>query len=401
MIPFSLRKAFGMPGIDDQDAMYAYYFYRLVQRTGQITATWNTVREGLSGGELSRLGFQLDLLTPHQVERRSFDFPLLSNDRPALNMVSSPAIAKRLLDFNRQEKPLSPSAIVSFLHCRLKFYFSYVLKLKEEDEVKEEIDRMVFGNIFHKTMETLYLPFVGKVMMPSDFTTLINDSGKIEKAVMEAFTGEFFKSYKGREADLPLEGKSLLIKSTVKGYIRNLLKYDREQAPLTMVSLEEPFEAAIRVEIDDEVRQIRIGGRSDRLDEQEGTLRIVDYKTGTLKPENLRFSAWEQLFDPPGKELKKEAIQSLIYTWIVHKQTSGARPVKAAVYPVLSLKKEKSDFSVTMAKTPVVMPEAAETLEHYLKEILREIYSAETTFTQTPFEERCNYCPFSAICRKG
>ncbi|HNX80513.1 MAG TPA: PD-(D/E)XK nuclease family protein, partial [Prolixibacteraceae bacterium] len=178
MIPYSMRKAFGLPGIDDQDAMYSYYFYRLIQRTEEVTATWNSVREALSGGELSRLGFQLELHSPHQVVKRNFDYPLMKNNWTPLTAVSSETTARRLLDYNHKEKPLSPSAIVAFLHCRMKFYLSYVVGLREEEEVKEDIDRMVFGNIFHKAMETLYLPFTGKIMQEADFSVLLNDKGR-------------------------------------------------------------------------------------------------------------------------------------------------------------------------------------------------------------------------------
>lgn len=401
MIPYSMRKAFGLPGIDDQDAMYSYYFYRLIQRTEEVTATWNSVREALSGGELSRLGFQLELHSPHQVVKRNFDYPLMKNNWTPLTAVSSETTARRLLDYNLKEKPLSPSAIVAFLHCRMKFYLSYVVGLREEEEVKEDIDRMVFGNIFHKAMETLYLPFTGKIMQEADFSVLLNDKGRIEKAVMEAFTSEFYKSFKGKETDIPLEGKALLIKSTVMAYIRNVLEYDQEQAPITLVSLEKPCNAELQVDIDGHIRQLRIGGRSDRLDEKEGILRIVDYKTGTLKSGNMRFPTFEQLFDTSRKELKKEAIQSLIYAWIVHRQENGSIPVKAAVYPVLSVKKGMGNSDVMMDKSTVVMPESSGMVESFLQEILRDIYSQKTEFFQTPFSDRCSYCPFSGICRRG
>lgn len=92
LIPFNLRKGFGLPGIDDQEAMYAYYFYRLIQRSRRITATWNTVREGVTGGELSRYGFQLMLHSPHQVRQRRFDYAFLAirqGRSPLLQIVQS------------------------------------------------------------------------------------------------------------------------------------------------------------------------------------------------------------------------------------------------------------------------------------------------------------------------
>ena len=142
MIPFNIRKGFGLPGIDDQDAMYAYYFYRLIQRAKNITATWNTVREATTGGELSRFGFQLLLNSPHKVNKTNFDYPFLKNTPLPFSIHSTPAIATRLLEINQAEKALSPSAICSFLQCRLQFYFRYVMGLREDEEVKESLEAM-------------------------------------------------------------------------------------------------------------------------------------------------------------------------------------------------------------------------------------------------------------------
>ena len=53
-IPYNLRKAFGMTTIDHKNAVYAYYFYRLMQRAEKVALAYNTSSEGLNKGEMSR-----------------------------------------------------------------------------------------------------------------------------------------------------------------------------------------------------------------------------------------------------------------------------------------------------------------------------------------------------------
>jgi CRISPR/Cas system-associated exonuclease Cas4 (RecB family) len=401
MIPYNLRKGFGLPGIDDQDAMYAYYFYRLMQRSTNITATWNTIREATSGGELSRFGFQLILNSPHKVVRSNFDFPFLSNIPLPVSIHSDTSIAGSLLTNNQTENALSPSAINTFLQCKLKFYFRYVTGLKEEYEVTEEISRMVFGNIFHKAMETIYHPFTGKLVSRNDLKEILRNSKTIEKAVLQAFDSEYFKT-PVKDGDLSLmDGKSLLIKSTIESYIRNLLEFDMEETPFTIHSLEKEFETTVEVKMEDSFRKIRIGGKVDRVDETAGIIRVVDYKTGSLQSASLAFRSCEELFDTLKKNVKKESIQSLIYAYILHKERYLGQPVSASVFSILNLKDPGFNMAVRMNSQPVEISVIENEFYRHLQEVLSEIYSPATVFSQTEFPERCQYCPYQAFCRKG
>jgi len=401
MIPYNIRKGFGLPGIDDQDAMYAYYFYRLIQRAENITATWNTVREATSGGELSRFGFQLLLNSPHMVKKTNFDYPFLKNTPRPFSIPSSPAIAGRLLEIYQTEKALSPSAISSFLHCRLQFYFRYVVGLREEEEVKEEIDRMAFGNIFHKAVEMIYHPYEEKMMEKSDFQKIHSDSILIKNVTLRAISSEFFRTDPDKVGQLKLEGKSMLMKSTIETYIRNLLEYDMGKAPFYIHALEKVLETVVETEIDQVNRKIRIGGKADRLDESGGVLRIVDYKTGSLNSSDLLFKSFEELFDVTKLKIKKELIQALIYAYIFHKVTHLEKPVQASVYSILNLKNNSFNSTILMNGQPVDISVLAQEFEQHLHSLLREIFSAATVFSQTEFPERCRICSFRDICRKG
>jgi len=400
LIPFNLRKGFGLPGIDDQDAMYSYYFYRLIQRAKSITATWSTIRELISGGELSRFGFQLMLHSPHPVISQSFDFAFYNNAPGPVSVTSSAAMVDQLLQANHSGKALSPSALNSYLLCSLKFYFRYVAGLKEPDEVSEDIDRQVFGILLHKALENLYDPYTCKTLGKSDFSKLTADKAGIKKAILQAFTTEYFKKPKEEWEKLPIGGKSLLILSTLESYIRNLLETDRESAPLFIHALEKEFETCLEVEADGWVRKIRIGGKVDRVDEINGVIRVIDYKTGSLNAYDLQFKSFEELFDRTKKNLKKEIIQSLVYSCILKRDYYPEKTVQAVVYSVINLKNESFDPAVRMNNQAYEMPDPGSELEKYLKAVLQEIYSRETVFSQTEFTDRCVYCPYQAICRR-
>ncbi len=348
LIPYNLRKGFGLPGIDDQEAMYAYYFYRLLQRAKKVTATWNTVRAGTSGGELSRFGFQLLLHSPHSVVQRTFDYPFFSNPPRPVTVPSSAEISARLLDANKLEKPLSPSAMITYLMCSLRFYYRYVAGLKEPDEVAEEIDRQLFGNIFHKAVENLYHPYVGKSLTARDFEKLAADRQTIRKAILQALATEFFRLPAGEWENLILEGNTLLIFSTVEAYIRNVLKMDSQMETLQLMALEASYETTVMVRVDGSPCAVRIGGKVDRVDSVDGVVRVIDYKTGTLDDSALSFGSVETLFDRSVKKPKKEVIQALTYALILKKGYFPGSSIISVIYAILKLKDENFRFSVRL-----------------------------------------------------
>lgn len=398
LIPYNLRKAFGLPGIDDQDAMYSYHFYRLVQRADRVSATWSSVREGMTGGEMSRYAFQLKHLSPHAVVNRSLDFPLVNMHPLPVNIQSGTEISRHLLERNADGRLLSPSAINTWLTCRLKFYFRYVLGIEEPEEVLEEIDRRSFGNIFHKAVENLYEPFVGQVVDKEVLRHIKKDSKKIDQAIRSAFATEFYKA--DNAAGFELEGKALLIHSTIRTYIHNLLDKDIATAPFVLHSLENSYRTSITVSVDGQEHDIRIGGKIDRLDEVDGSVRVIDYKTGNLSGSDLACNQLEELFDPEARNLKKEIIQALVYSYILKQDYFRDKPVTATVYAILKLNDGTFHPEVRAGKQVMEIGNHIEQWEELLKQVLSDIFSAKSSFSQTPHADRCVYCPYNEICRR-
>ncbi len=396
-IPFNIRKGFGLPGIDEQDAMYSYYFYRLIQRAKNVSATYSVVKEGISTGELSRYGYQLQYDSAHQPKLVNLDFSFSNDPNKPIEIESSQQISDILLNKNTYEYPLSPSAINTYLQCSLRFYFRYAVGLPEPDEVKEEIDAIIFGNIFHDTIEALYKPFVGKVLNESDLDKIKDNRVFIENEIRKQIAHHYFKKKLSSRKPVLLEGKTLLVYENIKTYLNQLLTVDKDIAPFTMVSLEQKYRTTFDIDLNGNRTTIHIGGKIDRVDRVKGITRVLDYKTGDVK--TLKFKEIEDLFERDIKEPKKEILQAMIYSWALSENSDNLE-IQPVIYSLRKLfnknyspdiEWEKHDFSFQELKNDLVIN---------LKELVNEIYSTENKFTQTEHTSKCKYCAYNKICQR-
>ncbi len=396
-IPYNIRKGFGLPGIDEQDAMYSYYFYRLLQRAKNATATYSAVKQGISTGELSRYGYQLQYDSSHRPKMLNLDYSFANTPATPIEIKSSKQIVDKLLSNNSEKHPLSPSAINTYLQCTLRFYFRYLMELKEDEEVKEEIDGMIFGNIFHDTMETLYKPFVGKVMEKSDFEAIQKNKVHLENEIRKQIGKHYFDQEYSNKKPVVLEGKMLLIFDNLKTYIKQLLKVDREIAPLTIESLEQEYKSSFEIDLNGKATTISIGGKIDRVDRVNGITRILDYKTGNVK--SFSFTSIDELFERDSKSPKKEILQALIYTWALT-EVSGNKEIQPAIYSLRKLFEENFSPEIKWNKSNFEYETHKDELLANLKGLVSEIYSTENTFSQTKHLDKCGYCPYKKICQR-
>lgn len=392
-IPFNVRVGFGLPGIDEQDAMYAYYFYRIIQRAKNVTATYSVMKEGINTGELSRYGYQLQYDSVHKPEMLNLDFVFSNDPMQAIIIESSGETVAKLLEKNSEEHPLSPSAINTYLNCSLKFYFHYVANLPEPDEVLEEIDGAVFGTIFHDTMEALYAPFVGKMLNKTDLENISKDKVGISNEITRQIARHYLKMKEPITGPVKLEGKTLLFFENIKTYVGQLLKIDLLHAPFFIVSLEQKYKR----EIDLNGTKVWVGGTIDRLDRKDSVSRVLDYKTGNVK--YLAFKEIGELFNRDEKDPKKEILQALIYSWEIsdEKQVGEIRP---AIYCLRKFFDTSFDPEVKIDKKAFDFREIEEDFDAGLKALVAEIYSSETVFVQTQHSDKCKYCPYKTICRR-
>ncbi len=397
-IPHNIRKGFGLPGIDEQDAMYSYYFYRLLQRAKNVTATYSVVKEGINTGELSRYGFQLLYDSDQPPKLVNLDFSFANDPVPGISIENSDQKVNGLLSRVTKEHPLSPSAVNTYLMCSLRFYFRYYMQLPEPDEVKDEIDSPAFGNIFHETIESLYRPFVGKVIDKTDLIKIQKDKILIENEIRRAIDKHYFKDKRQGKKPVEFEGRTLLFFENIKTFLKQLLKIDERNAPFELESLEESYKAELPVILNGIPQKIWIGGKIDRVDRVGGRLRILDYKTGGV--DSLSFSNLEELFKKDLKKHKKEILQALVYTYILSKNKTSENGFQPVIYSLRKFFDEIYSPEVTWGKKDFSFREIEGDFFGLLKVLVQEIFSAENVFTQTPYVEKCRYCPYNKICQR-
>ena len=315
-IPYNLRKAFGMTTIEHKNAVYAYYFYRLIQRAENITLLYNTSSDGLNRGEESRFMLQLLVEGPHEITREYLEAGQSPQNTLEIQIEKTPEILRRLYRAYDTAQPesviLSPSALNTYLDCRLRFYYRYVAGLKTPDEVSAEIDSALFGTIFHLSAQLAYTDLTanGKMIQREDLERLLRDEIKLQGYVDQAFKQELFKV--ALEEKPEYNGVQLINSKVIVSYLKQLLRNDLQYTPFEMVAMEKKVSEKITIQTALGPLTLRLGGTIDRMDAKEGTLRIVDYKTGGSPkiPANI-----EQLFTP--SETRPNYIfQTFLYAWM-------------------------------------------------------------------------------------
>lgn len=196
-IPYNLRKAFGMTTIEHKNSVYAYYFYRLIQRAENITLLYNTASDGLNRGEMSRFMLQFLVESPHDISRQYLEAGQSPQQSLKIEIQKTDEVLQRMYnayDIRRHPNALfSPSALNTYLDCRLRFYYRYVAGLKAPDEVSAEIDSALFGTIFHRSAELVYqdLTANGKEIRREDLEQLLRNDVRLQAYVDTAFKEEF------------------------------------------------------------------------------------------------------------------------------------------------------------------------------------------------------------------
>jgi CRISPR/Cas system-associated exonuclease Cas4 (RecB family) len=397
-IPFNIRKGFGLPGIDEQDAMYAYYFYRLIQRAKTVSATYSTLKEGIGTGELSRYGYQLRYDSNQKPQMVNLDFQFSNDPAAPIVVEGSPEKLSVLLERNSAERPLSPTAINTYLQCSLRFYFRYILQLPEPDEMKDEIDSPVFGNIFHETVENLYKPFVGKVVTKLDLEKIQKDKIRVENEIRKAIGRNYFKQRDPDAKTVKLEGKTILIYENTKTFVKRLLDIDMQQAPLELVALEGNYKTMFNINLKNEITPVSVGGKIDRIDIVNGQVRVIDYKTGNVT--SFSFKALDELFEHDLEKPKKEILQALIYSLVYKDEKDIEDEIQPAIYSLRKLFGEKFAPEIKYNSKPIVFQELEQEFRDKMHDLVAEIYSPTTTYSQTPHEKVCQNCPYNRICQR-
>ena len=399
-IPYNLRKAFGLTTIEHKNSVYAYYFYRLIQRAETVTLLYNNSTDGIHRGEMSRFMLQLLTEVPYPIRLEQLEAGQSPLEERTIVIEKTPEIMEMLYEnYDSQKHPdwyLSPSALNTYLNCPLNFYYKYVLRIRRPDEVNDEIDNAAFGSIFHCAAELLYkdLTAHGDIINKSDLEAVLKDKPRLHNYVDRAFKHEFFKL--DEQAKAEYNGIQQINRSVIIRYLENLLKLDINYTPFVMMGMEQIVSEDMEVETPYGTYHLKIGGKIDRMDCKGGTLRIIDYKTGGKPVRSV--PDIEDIFT--GKNRDHRIFQTFLYSAVV----CGLQKEKSVAPGLLILKTATSDDFSTDIKFNNAPVNDFSLLEkefrERLQQLLHEIFNPETPFRQTENRpDNCKYCDYKQFCK--
>ena len=393
-IPYALRKAFKMPTFEIQDAIYAYHFKRLLQRSKHSRVIYDTEVAIDGSGEKSRFILQLEQLlrkSSIKVSQAIYGHPLDAKvEAPIISVEKNPQVIEDMDKYHRVKEPLrlSPTKLATYIECKLRFYFKHVVSIRETEEFSEDMDAREFGIIVHKVLEQIYRKFEGQQVEEKDFDLLL--TGNLVTEEIE----EALKEYRFTDN---LEGKNLLNKSIIKRLIESVIQHDKIQAPLKMVALEE---SKLIQSIDVDGKKINLGGIIDRIDQlKDGSYRIIDYKTGVLKlvapTRNLESNLEGYISEYFENPKLKSGFQAYYYTYLFKKEFPE-RKVKTGIYGLKEINKGIN----FLRQGENIDDQIMEAFEIQLKKLIREIFNPEIPFAETEDRSRCEYCTYKNLCRR-
>lgn len=404
-IPNDLKRYFEMPLYGDKDAVYAYHFYRILQKASSVLITYNTEQSLLGSGEKSRfitqLQFELEKYNPNHIITEK----MLSGDKLPASITNEISISKtpsnldlivKKLTTNDTYNGLSPSALITYKDCSLRFFFRYGAGIKETSDVEENAEANTQGSILHESLEMLFTPYIGKVLKVEDIAQC---KSKGEETVNTVFQNYFSQ----KESSF---GKNFLQKKVVNEYIKKLLNNDLnliiQSKPanelLSIINLEVLLQTSVMVKVNGKDTPIYIKGSADRIDKLGNTIRVIDYKSSIKTSDKFTFIDFEKLFTDSNYN---KMLQLFIYAWMVVKNNM-ARP-EELLPCIIPFKKfeEKPRFisENSKDKAPLLFThELLHEFEAYLITEIEAILNPEINFTQTEDIKNCEYCAYANIC---
>jgi CRISPR/Cas system-associated exonuclease Cas4 (RecB family) len=397
-IPYNLRKGFGLPTIDNQDSIFAYYFYRLIHRAKNVTLVWSSTDASGQTGEMSRFLHQLYYEYPGIVQKDTYIQTVGTKMAPEIFSEKNGEVMQQLGEYlNNGTRFLSPSALSTYIECPLRFYYKYLAGAKEPEDISEELDPRIFGNLFHQTVEALYKPYLGAVVTP-EIINQIAKPEKIARTLENIFAENVPFIRQNQSVFIDLQGKNSLVFEVLMRYLAGFFKSEKENAPFTIRGLEANMHMTYTTPSE---KKVRLGGNIDRLDEKDGMTRVIDYKTG--QGEN-RISDIEGLFDTTKHSKIKATFQTLLYSLMVE---SKGTPTEQIQPGVVWMRKLFTDTDTALylqpsrkEKTPLTLSLVKEEYQDGLGQLLDELFDDKIPFRQTEHEKNCEYCVYREICLK-
>ncbi len=450
LIPYNLKAAFHLSTIERKTAVFAYYFYRTIQRADDITLLFNDNSSGATQREMSRFLRQLQIESglPFTLQRLE---PELRTEKPVEMVIEkTPEIMRRMTE-RFEEKPggghaLSPSAINNYLRCPISFFYQNVMGLEVPLSLKDGFSPILFGNLFHDSAELFYNHLQRLIGSHRIEATHLERFQKKEQLLpyvklvfwLDYFKGEEYDSYRKRddrdtfiesflqaptaeqfarqvselyyhasfEGEGTFSGMSTLVRDTIVSLLRNLLLWDKAHAPFELQGNEESINDVIEIKTSETVLKLRIGGRVDRMDRMKidgvETIRIVDYKTGKNQAKSGVESV-KNIFDCKNCDKVHYYLQTFLYAIIQKKKNTNNMPVCPALFYVREAHDSAYNPYLSVGKQNVMdmNDETCKTFTEEMRKLLTEIFEPTIPFKQRETgKTNCDNCSYKQLCNK-
>ncbi len=373
-IPFDVKQHFNLPTYQEKDAIFSYHFFRLLQRAKNIYILYTTEVDAFGSGEKSRFLAQMEL-THNNIIHKVIS-PSLSIEALILEQINKTDMLLNQLK-ELAQKGISPSALATYIYNPIDFYYQKILKIRAIDEVEETVAVNTMGTVIHETLEQLYKPFINVYLTEDSFKKMFS---KVATLVFENFQKEY------KNGDIST-GKNKLIFEVSKKYVNLFLHQELQDVKngkqIKIIALEQTLSATIHIENID--IPIKIHGNVDRIDYADGVLRIIDYKTGLVQPNQLKITDFSMMSD----DYKyTKALQVMLYTYLYLQQNNldFNQPIEAGIISFKNLKSGflKMNFAEGRGKDYIISEDRMNEFLVELKRILNEIFNQNIPFIENP-----------------
>lgn len=429
----SLRKAYGLPPVNYAESLFAYYFYRMICRAKEVVLLYDgRASEGARSGDVSRYVLQLKFLyARNHMKMESYSFEMSKSDLQPSEIMKTREMMKMLEAFHIRrdgQRNLSATALMSYASCQIRFYFEHVLHIRTDEEATEYIDVMTQGSVIHEVMQNIYLPDEKmqkrllkhpQILDEALIRARIKDTALIDRLITRAIN-RLHHHLDEKDLDRQLEGASKYVARAMRNQVLGILKFDLEQAPITLYGVE--IEGNVAVGMPDG-REINMRYAIDRIDspsdmkDREGKdlLRIVDYKTGSVHNES---ESIQDVFDGDyhGRNLLQLWLYANLFDALPDKySTSKERQILSlfgddAGLPHEPYRLELYDVSC-MSKKVHNLPKLNEEVQEdhtacnseflqLLENMLTDIFDESVPFSPAADWKSCKICPFKTICHR-
>ncbi|WP_273373007.1 RecB family exonuclease, partial [Alistipes megaguti] len=352
-----------------------------------------------STGEPSRYIYQLDYESGIPLRRIEVGVDVNLAQSEPIEVAKDAAVMQRLERFTdpASKATLSPTAFYRYVACPLRFYFHSVARLETDDEISEEVDAPMFGTILHAALQKLYTRIVGESHPGATLRALLRTK-EVARAVEESINENYLNDPKATTEDYT--GNLLLVKDIVTRYLRGgVMPYDAAHDGFTVQGLEQPVSYGFDFRAGERTLRMKFAGIADRIDRlDDGSLRVVDYKTGAP---HLEFAGLDSLFHGEGKQRLSNILQTLLYAMMLYRtQGLDAEPT---LYYVRAMNRETYLPTLVDHETGVRGGRYtlyAERFEELVRATLAEMYDPATPFRQCADADTCRYCDFNIICKR-